>query len=66
MRLLVIGAGMMGSAAAYDMARSPQVESVTLADLEWNRVRYASFHAVAIFAEPVTVSGNWIRSRGCF
>ena len=34
MRLLVIGAGMMGSAAAYDMARSALVESVTLADLE--------------------------------
>jgi lysine 6-dehydrogenase len=32
MRLLVIGAGMMGSAAAYDMARSPGVEAVTLAD----------------------------------
>src|SRR5215467_6987052 len=41
MRLLVIGAGMMGSAAAYDMARSPQVESVTLADLERKRVRAA-------------------------
>lgn len=32
MRLLVIGAGMMGSAAAYDMAHSPDVEAVTLAD----------------------------------
>ena len=33
MKLLVIGSGMMGSAAAYDMARSPMVESVTLADV---------------------------------
>ena len=32
MKLLVIGSGMMGSAAAYDMARRPQVQSVTLAD----------------------------------
>ena len=32
MRLLVIGAGMMGTAAAYDMARSRAVQSVTLAD----------------------------------
>ena len=32
MKLLVIGSGMMGSAAAYDMARNPQVTSVTLAD----------------------------------
>jgi len=42
MKLLVIGAGMMGSAAAYDMARSPQVESVTLADLDKRRVRTAT------------------------
>jgi lysine 6-dehydrogenase len=32
MKLLVIGSGMMGSAAAYDMARQSQVDSVTLAD----------------------------------
>jgi lysine 6-dehydrogenase len=38
MKLLVIGAGMMGSAAAYDMARASQVESVTLADLDKGRV----------------------------
>ena len=43
MKLLVIGAGMMGTAAAYDMARSPQVESVTLADLDKTRVRAAAF-----------------------
>ncbi|HEY6348535.1 MAG TPA: saccharopine dehydrogenase C-terminal domain-containing protein [Candidatus Angelobacter sp.] len=41
MKLLVIGAGMMGSAAAYDMARSSQVESVTLADLDKRQVRAA-------------------------
>ncbi len=41
MKLLVLGAGMMGSSAAYDMARSPQVESVTLADLDKARVRDA-------------------------
>jgi lysine 6-dehydrogenase len=34
MRLLVIGAGMMGSAAGYDMARSAGVEAVTLADAD--------------------------------
>ena len=34
MKLLVIGAGMMGSAAAFDMARSSGVESVTLADCD--------------------------------
>jgi lysine 6-dehydrogenase len=32
MKLLVIGSGMMGSAAAFDMARQPDVQAVTLAD----------------------------------
>src|SRR3954465_7325452 len=32
MKLLVIGSGMMGSAAAFDMARQPDVTQVTLAD----------------------------------
>ena len=39
MKLLVIGSGMMGSAAAYDMARTPQIASVTLADNEVRRAR---------------------------
>src|SRR6266404_9023341 len=42
MKLLVIGAGMMGSAAAYDMARSPGVERVTLADSNERRAREAA------------------------
>ncbi|HZQ24136.1 MAG TPA: saccharopine dehydrogenase C-terminal domain-containing protein [Terriglobales bacterium] len=37
MKLLVIGSGMMGSAAAFDMARQSQVESVTLADTDLKR-----------------------------
>ncbi len=41
MKLLVIGAGMMGSAAAYDMARAEQVESVTLADTDKKRLSAA-------------------------
>jgi lysine 6-dehydrogenase len=32
MRILVIGAGMMGWAAAFDMARSQRVKTITLAD----------------------------------
>ena len=39
MKLLVIGSGMMGSAAAFDMARTPQVDSITLADNDSKRVR---------------------------
>src|SRR4051812_23202494 len=34
MKLLVIGAGMMGSAAAFGMARSRRLESVKLADAD--------------------------------
>ena len=41
MKLLVIGAGMMGSAAAYDMARAEQVESVTLADSDKKKLSAA-------------------------
>lgn len=37
MKLLVVGSGMMGSAAAFDMARTPQVDSVTLADSDLKR-----------------------------
>jgi lysine 6-dehydrogenase len=39
MKLLVIGSGMMGSAAAYDMARQGNVESVTLADNDLKRAK---------------------------
>src|SRR3974390_1584140 len=39
MKLLVIGSGMMGSAAAFDMARTNAVDSVTLADSDIKRAR---------------------------
>jgi lysine 6-dehydrogenase len=39
MKLVVIGSGMMGSAAAYDMARQGQVDSVTLADNDFKRAQ---------------------------
>ncbi len=41
MKILVIGAGMMGRAAAYDMARSERVQSVTLADNDAARLNQA-------------------------
>ncbi len=41
MKILVIGAGMMGWAAAFDMARTPQVEAVTLADSNSRRLNEA-------------------------
>ena len=42
MKLLVIGSGMMGSAAAYDMARQDEVASVTLADNDLKRAKKAA------------------------
>jgi lysine 6-dehydrogenase len=42
MKFLVIGAGMMGSAAAFDMARSAGVTSVTLADADIQRAQEAA------------------------
>jgi len=42
MKLLVIGAGMMGSAAAYDMSRTAGVDSVTLADSDYKRAKEAA------------------------
>src|ERR1039458_2179131 len=41
MKILVIGAGMMGWAAAFDMARTPHVEAVTLADSNSQRLHEA-------------------------
>lgn len=41
MKILVIGAGMMGWAAAFDMARSQQVQAVTLADKDGQRLNEA-------------------------
>jgi lysine 6-dehydrogenase len=39
MKALVIGAGMMGSAMAYDLAHSKNVETVLLADIDGERAR---------------------------
>ncbi len=39
MKLLVIGAGMMGTAAAYDLARSGDGSSVTVADVDLRRAK---------------------------
>jgi lysine 6-dehydrogenase len=39
MKLLVIGSGMMGSAAAYDMAIQDHVEAITLADSDTKRAK---------------------------
>ncbi|HMG17439.1 MAG TPA: saccharopine dehydrogenase C-terminal domain-containing protein [Gemmatimonadales bacterium] len=38
MRMLVLGAGLQGSACAYDLLRQPEVERVTLADVNPRRL----------------------------
>ena len=38
MRMLVLGAGLQGSACAYDLLQRAEVERVTLADLHPRRV----------------------------
>jgi len=38
MRMLVLGAGLQGSACAYDLLQQPAVERVTIADLKPNRI----------------------------
>src|SRR6267143_1465372 len=38
MRMLVLGAGLQGSACAYDLLQQAQVERVTLADLDPRRL----------------------------
>src|SRR3979409_448181 len=38
MRMLVLGAGLQGSACAYDLLRQPGVEQVTIADLKPERI----------------------------
>ncbi|HLX12387.1 MAG TPA: saccharopine dehydrogenase C-terminal domain-containing protein, partial [Bacteroidota bacterium] len=42
MNILVIGSGMMGRALAYDLAHSPNVKSVTLADIDFERAKSAA------------------------
>src|SRR2546422_289080 len=38
MRMLVLGAGLQGSACAYDLLQQPGVERVTIADLKRDRL----------------------------
>ena len=42
MNYIVFGAGMMGSALAYDLAQEEDTERVTLADADVSRARSAS------------------------
>ncbi len=59
MKLLVIGSGMTGSAAPYDMARQDYLDSVTLADNDRQRAKELR---PASTASPVTRKSRRSRS----
>ena len=56
MRFAVLGAGMMGCAAVYDLAQSPQVKEILVADFDLPRARkvareFGARKARAVFAD---------------
>jgi lysine 6-dehydrogenase len=57
MKALVIGAGMMGSALAYDLAHSTGVEHVMLADVDGERAK-AVAGSIGATVEPVQLDIN--------
>jgi lysine 6-dehydrogenase len=58
MKALVIGAGMMGSALAYDLAHSDSVEKVILADIDLERTKNVA-QAIDANVEPVKLDINY-------
>ena len=60
MKLMVIGAGLMGRAAACDMARATRVEAVTLVDIDGRRAAEAAEAAnrMAGARKVVTAAGD--------
>jgi len=58
MKALVIGAGMMGSALAYDLAHSDAVEKVILADIDLERTKNVA-QAIGANVEPVKLDINY-------
>lgn len=55
MKALVLGGGMMGRAAAYDLCRQPDVEDVAIADVDPGKARDASRVANCTTARPLTL-----------
>jgi lysine 6-dehydrogenase len=57
MKALVIGAGMMGSALAYDLAHSDDVEKVYLADIDFDRAESAA-KTIGVNVVPIKLDVN--------
>ncbi len=53
MRMLVLGGGLMGRAAAYDMCRQPDVEEVVVADIDPGKAEEAAGVARCEVARPI-------------
>jgi lysine 6-dehydrogenase len=64
-KLLVIGAGMMGTAAAYDMARNSGVVAVTVADSDKRRAKQAADRVNKLakrkVAQAITVEADQVK-----
>ncbi len=58
MKALVIGAGMMGSAMAYDLAHSDGVEKVILADIDFERAKNIA-QTIGRNVEPVKLDVSY-------
>jgi len=58
MKVLVIGAGMMGSALAYDLAHSESVEKVILADIDLRRAKHVA-ESIGEKVNPVELDINY-------
>lgn len=59
MKFLVIGSGLMGSALAFDVARSKGVQSVTLADQNLDVAKKAAEKIGSDLVRPVAVDVNY-------
>ena len=57
MRLLVLGAGLQGSACAYDLLQNPEVEQVRLADISIEHIRdfLAPYSGTRLIPTPLDV-----------
>ncbi|MGA3245711.1 MAG: hypothetical protein ABSE41_13930 [Bacteroidota bacterium] len=58
MRYLVLGAEMMGSAAAFDLARSKGTTFVTLTDIDGERAHSSARALRSAIARPVALDVN--------
>ena len=57
MKILVVGSGLMGSAAAFDLARSPGVEKVTIADQDPDGIQLLVDLGL-LSSQPMTLNGG--------